>query len=807
MLNFFRKYQWYFFLVITIVVIISFSFFGTNNVLNDHSWREQIAFKAINGDEITRFEVDDLVSFLATDSEDKVVFGVWGANFLNDGVIRKDFLQTGMAQELATFYRDEIQRDLKAKLVKEKKFKPYVHPQVPFISSENAWNYFIPELTSYIQTFKSAENPTDPDALNARVKLYLAEKQFPATMLRQVLIYQEKQNNWTSHDPDLDRIDLSLFGYHQFEDWFGPRFSRLITQFIINSALLAEQKGYQVSKAEALADLIRHTDISFQQNKNSPELGVTTPEEYFNEQLRRLGMDQTRAVKVWRQVMLFRRYFQDAGQSALVDTLTYQQFNNYAKETVNVDLYRLPADLHLSDYAALQNFEVYLNAVTKKSKNDLSVLPIDFLTSAEVAKNYPELVQKRYVLEITQASKRNLQARVGIKETWNWELEDKNWATLKKQFPELGVKKDQTREERLVALDNLDTTTRTRVDAFARSAIVDAHPEWIESALNEAKPQIKLVGLRLEGGKTPFEGLSDHSLRKKLIELLDSASEGEVPGNDSELRSFTADKQNYYRIKVLEKDPHHEILTFSEANKQGGMDAVRDRVLEKHYLSIRDKNPATYQNEDKTWKNFVLVKDLVADNYLNKQLKALEKAQTTANQENTSSNDQKAILRFFPYLSKAREALEKDPSIEESFVKSKIENPPAEKLTPQEPLKNQWLLEKSVYAIKRNQPDSNVDATEAFSLTEKAWSKISTPTNGDLLFYQVRKQGANPEQELALAELTNKAHTLLSGETQRVLMRNVLQQIKEKGAISLQYMNAPPEESKSQPEQNFVTDF
>lgn len=122
MLEFFRRYQRYFYLVITIVTIISFSFFGTYSTLNSsNAWREQIAFTAINGKEVTRYDVDEMAIFLATDSEDKLLFGgMWGPNFLNDGVIRKDFLETGLAQELIAYYQGDLEEELQKKLEKEK---------------------------------------------------------------------------------------------------------------------------------------------------------------------------------------------------------------------------------------------------------------------------------------------------------------------------------------------------------------------------------------------------------------------------------------------------------------------------------------------------------------------------------------------------------------------------------------------------------------------------------------------------------------------------------------------------------------
>ncbi|MBA3721842.1 MAG: hypothetical protein H0W88_05520 [Parachlamydiaceae bacterium] len=801
MLDFFRKYQWYFFLVITFVIVISFSFFGTSNSLSSNPWGEQIAFTAVNGKEITRFEMDDMTSFISTDADDKMAFGnAWGLNFLNDGVIRKDFLDTGLALELASFYRSEIQDDLQKRLAKEKKYKPYTHPQARFISTENTWNYFVPEMTSYFGSLKNAENATDADALTARTKLYLAEKQLPANTLRQVLRYQEKQYNWLTPDPDLDRTDLSLFGYHTLEDWYGPRFVRIISQFIINTSMIAESKGYEVSRAEVLADLIRNTDLSFQQSKNNPNFGVATPEEYFNEQLRRLNLDQTRAIRVWRQVMLFRRYFQDVGNSALVDALTFQKFNDYTKQNASMDLYRLPSEFHVNDYATLQKLEIYLNAISKRSKENTLDLPTNLLAVADVTKTTPELVQNRYLLEIAQVNKKALQGRVGIKETWNWEVQDQNWATLKKQFPELGVKKDGSREERFAALDDLDATTRARVDVFARSSIVDAHPEWISQALESAPPTTQVVGLRPQGGKTPFEGLNTKEKREELIKLLDQAPVGST--DSPKLNSFTIDQQTFYKIKVLDREAKPEILTFAEANIDGTLEALSEQILQKHYAAIRDKNASVYKKEDGSWKEFSSVRDLVADQYFDKTIKALQKIQDLiAKQDKESANkDQLASLRFYTFVQGLKTKLEKDPTLADKFLKTAEVANVDNKLNARAPLTNQWMLEKTAYTYERGNKDAFVDATEAFALPDQSWSSIKTPANGDVVFFQMKEKGANDKKAIAVAEQTANAHTLLSAEAQRVLMRSVLKYISEKGAISLAYMNVQQESQVIEPD-------
>lgn len=791
MLNFFRKYEWYFFFVISVFVIISFSFFGTYNTIASNNWKDQVVFTAVDGSQITRSEEQELANFIATDATEAPLYGrVWGVNFLNDGVIRKDFLQTGLAKELMNVYRADIQNDLDKKFAKEKKFKPYTHPQARFISMENAWNYFAPEMTNSYYALNAAQNPTEPDAFAARVNLFLAQTKMPSSTLRQVLRYQEKQYNWIAPDPTLDQADLSLYGYHTLEDWFGPHFNHLISQFIINAAIMAEQKGYAVSDAEVMAELVKNTELSYQQNKNSPYLGVTSPEEYFNEQLRLLNMDKSQAVHVWRQVMLFRRYFQDVGNSALVDALTYQKFNNYANQSVQVDLYRLPADLNLNTEAALQNFEIYVKAVGKPTKDPLG-LPTEFFSAKEVAKNYPELVQKQYVVEIAQADKKNLQSKISIKETWNWQLNDQNWATLKKQFPELNVKKDSTREERLAALEGLDDVTRAKVDQFARSAIVDAHPEWISKALDEVKPQNTQLGLRSQGGQAPLKGLASKDKREKLIQLLDNAPIGQV---DASLQAYSADGQTYYRLKVISREEGSHVLTFAEANKDGTLDQVRQRVLEKHYETTREQNPTAYQNEDQSWKTFDSVRNAIADQYFDKTVKGLQKVQKSVFAKE-GSKDQAASLRFYPYLQQIKEKISKDPAQASQFVRTKEDKPS---------LANQWRLEKSDYYVERHQANPEIDFAEAFTLTPQQWSKIATPANGAVAFYQVKGKGTSPEAQAAIAKQAQKAHVLLSSEAQRILMRTVLQQIVDKNAISLSYLTSPAAVEDPEPGQQII---
>jgi GcvH upstream region-like protein len=808
MLNFFRQYQRYFFFVITVVIIITFSFFGTYDATGSNVWREQIAFTAINGKEIPRGDVDEMAIFLATNSEDKRYFGgAWGPNFLNDGVIQKNFLETGLAQELVLAYQADLQEELDKRLAKEQKYTLYTHPQARFIGIENAWSHFSPEMNTYYRGLKTSTNSLDAEAFQNRVKLYLAEKKLPAPMLRQILHYQENQQSWLSPDETLDQLDLSLFGYHTLEDWFSPRFTRLISEFIINTSILAEAKGYQVSKAEVLADLARQTQLSYQQNQNNPQLGVASPQQYYQEQLRRMNMDQNRAVKVWRQVLLFRRYFDDAGAVALVDSVLNQKFQKFAQEQVNVEMYQLPKALRFGDYASLQKLQVYLQAVTKPVKREPLALSQDFLKPAEVAKTYPELVQKRYEIEVAQVTQKSLQARIGIRQIWEWEVEDQHWDELKKQFPELALKPASTRDERFEILDNLESITRSKVDQLAKQEIVKQHPEWIEQALAKANPQKLVIGLRTQGGKAFFSGLDKKEARQELIKALDQAPLNQAPTANQLLAHYTADQQVYYSITVLDRAPQEAILTFEEAAKDGTLDDVRDRLLEKYYVMIREKQPLLYQKENQEWKPFSAVQELVANEFFENTLKALESTQKSVFPDQDKkgwSKDQAASLRFYSYLKQAQEALKKNNAQAQVYIKPSRDQKAT--LADYTSLADQWKLEKVTLAISREGRDEGVDKNEVFKLSPNEWSSLKAPANGHLSFYQVKDKG----QEMIAAsqeikEQTLKMHQLLAAEAQRQLMRQVLQELKEKNALSLAYMQKNSEEAPETAQQEEMT--
>lgn len=756
MLHFFRTHQKYFFVIVTFVIVISFSFFGTYGAIDPTGYRDQTAFVAVDGTAVKRSELEELVAFISTDSDDKLLFGgSWGPNFLNDGVLHKNFLQTGLATQLAEAYKADLEQDYIPRFEREKKFQFYQHPQADFISLDAAWSYFSPSTRGNLEILLKGSDPLDPGVFEARVQLFLAERKIPPSSLRQILRFQEKQYNWVTPDPRLQTIDLSMFGYHTFEDWFGPRFTYLTAEFIMNAAKVAEKKGYRVSNEEALADLIRNSEVSYRQNSKNPNLGVANSAEYFHEQLRRLNMDPTTAARVWRQVMLFRQLFQDPADAIFVDTFSFEKVNGFMNETANGELYQLSPEFRLGNGEDLRKLEAYLVSVSKKDEKALLTPPKNYLSVEEVKKTTPELVQKKYSIEVATLDARQLEGRISIRETWNWEGEEENWNLLKKEFPELGLKNAKTREERLTALDGLDDTTRARVDTFARSKIIASHPEWIENGLAQAERKPQNLIIRQKGGKPPLLGIKEP---QALMKELDNATVGEE-------FTYTPDKQRYYSIKVIERSPGFEISTYVEA--------IRGGVLED------------------------LAKSKITDEQFNKTVAAIKaeaKKGGALSSEQEFTNDTAAAYRFYPYVKSVKEALKKSSDSVDQLVRN---------LSAPKNVENQFLLEKADYSVSRSTPDERFLSSDLLAISEGGWTEINTPPNGDLSFFHLISKGSN--QEEGEDQKIAQVRKLLSDAVQKSMMTQLLQQFQSKNALSLSYLNTTPE--LSSPEGESSTDL
>lgn len=769
MLSFFRKYQRYIYTLITGVIIISFSFFGTYGALTERAPQDDKVFTAVDGSTVTRSEMERMAYFIGTDATDMRQFGSWGPNFLNDGVIDQDLIQTGLATLLIRQYSDQIKPDLDTRSVREKRFQPYQHPAFKALSATEVWSKYKPQKMAYFKSLTASSDVSSPEAIDARINLYLSEREFSGQDLKQAILFAEKMNqSWVRPDPNLPYSDLSTFGYHTVDDWFGPKFVRLVSAFIINASKEAIAKGYNIPDDEVLADLIKNTQASFTQVAANGRLGVTNPTDYFREQLRRLHMDQSQAIQTWKQVMLFRRLFGDIGNAVVTDPLTAEQFVAFAKQTITGEVYNLPEGLHLGNFKDLQAFETYLKAVSEKT-DDVTALPTTFKSVKAVP---TELVEQRYLVEIAKVDSQVLATKVGVRETWEWEFADANWPKLVEAFPELGSVDGKTAEQREKALDRLDHHTRGRIDSFAREQILKAHPEWIAEALKNAPTEKKILSLREKGGNTPLFGVED---RKAFQNFLDAE-------NAAEARTFTPNEKVYYSITVLNKDATPHILTFEQAKKEGILDEMATQELNDYYVKIREKDPTEYQLKDGEWKELQYVRTQVAKRYYSKILNTIQKEaaelQPKEQQPKEWTPDLAAAVRFIKHVANAEKALRANGE-----SSAWISQPSAveDGLTPPVALGDQWKLTKESFTQDRSEGESG------FELAANSWSPIDTAPNGQIRFRHI----AGIQQtgtEAIVMHTTFATHQLLSNTAQQFYMKKFLAKLNEKEAMTLDYL-------------------
>jgi hypothetical protein len=340
MFSFFRKYQKFLFIVITIVIVFSFVFFGTYQAFGPRpQGKEETSFTTQNGRKITKSYLRDFAHFLNLEPTSARGF----QNFLNDSVIGKDILDAQIGYLIVKENGEKINEELNAKLQKEKTFRPYKHPLVAEISAEHIWQSFAPSLKEAYRHLISLEKGEGKEAFSKRALLFIEEKKFPGDILAYVLRMQENQALGGNQDPRLRQDSLSLFGYKDLSDWFGPTFVETAAGVIIEGADYARSLGYEVKKEEIIADILYKREKAFKRMK---EQKGHWPNSFalYQDCLHLLQIDEPRLISILEDISLFRRLFQDVSSLNLVDTLSLSHFFEKAHECIVVETFHLPEE-------------------------------------------------------------------------------------------------------------------------------------------------------------------------------------------------------------------------------------------------------------------------------------------------------------------------------------------------------------------------------------------------------------------------------------------------------------------------------
>lgn len=570
MLQFFRKYQKFFFIIVTFVIVISFSFFGTFSTFtqrNEVTDRE--IGKLIDGSVLMEQKLFGLLRLLQHGIEE----GGRTSNLLNDSLLHKDLILSGLGEILAKHYYEQMSSELSEKWKRVKHFVPYVHPHAPHISAKGVWSQMAPKINALLDEVKNAPAEFSPEQLPLLFKLYAAQADFPPHLLLQMLYFQQSQNGQIRPDPGLPSVNVALFGFESIEDWFGSKFIEEAGKFILNAAIIAREEGYVVKKEEAQVDLLRNAYKGlklFGQGENPTNQQA---HHAFQSQLRYLGLSEGEAIEYWRQSLFFRRLFHEVGESVFLDRLALQQFMGFAKPAHSICRYRLPNTLQFENFWQMLKFQRYLEVAFE---GDYLSLPEKKRDPQVVRDEHPELVYKTFEVELATVKKGEIASQVGLKQTWDWEAEEENFAKLQQKFPILAEKKCRSVAERLEVLDGLNELIRLKVDTFARNDLVTSHPEWIVEALAKASREKKTLKVRLKGGDPLFSG-------EKFLAQLESESK--------ELEKFTSDGETFYSVHVLEKGKGWHLLSFEEACRDSTLDHVLESLLQTAYAGMDFKQP------------------------------------------------------------------------------------------------------------------------------------------------------------------------------------------------------------------------
>lgn len=744
MLNFFRKNQRFFFIVVTIVIVMSFSFFGTfSSFVNELSVSDDKMGKAVDGSDLSQRELHEMVRFLGSSIQDATFLGREKLpNLLNDDVVRKDFLLTGRSDLLLERYFSILKPDLEERLARIKNFSSYVHPEAAFINAASVWQKLQPEAFQMMTFLKEECQTVDPHFFTLLSRLALEQPHLPGEMVRRILLYQQNQYSWIKPDEGLYFANLNPFGFENLEDWLGKKYLQLIAQFIINAAKIAEKRGYHISKEEVKAELLQNMQqglsaLRLKSNPTDEDAQALLPG-----QLRMVGLDDQRAVQLWKKVMLFRRLFNDVASFTLVDPLPFEAFNAYANEGVVVEQYG-PADaLQFRDFRTLLQFQCYLESIFGVSRYALS-LPTNFPSLQEVEKRAPELVERKCLLEWKEVKKEEIAQRITLKETWEWEGEEENWQLLREKFPSLAKQWTTTAMSRLALLDALDMHERLKIDHFARMKILENHPEWIQEALERVERKKEEVSIRLKGERAPFHtGLTGSVLIERLSQ-------------NSTLELLSSDENTLYHISVLEMKPYNEVLTFGEALSDGTLTQLLEARLEEIYPEMRKKNLALFQKPGGEWKPLHEVVDQLGVLVYAPLLKAIEEDWKQAGHELPRKEGDQSLefytaKRLYSWMRSMRTQII-SASDDQKFLSTGAA------------FADQWKLKKSERLIKRGER-SAFSKEELFALPVGGWSTVAVEL-GQLSFCQLMKRGSGEStqqsEKLAKEALAQEACTAL----------------------------------------------
>ncbi|NGX34755.1 MAG: hypothetical protein K1060chlam1_01109 [Candidatus Anoxychlamydiales bacterium] len=733
MLRFFRKYQKIFFVIIAFVIIVTFSFFGTQGLLEkSNRVKDKDIAIALDGSKIKLSEIQAMSIFLATDAQDLSYSSKshLRPNLFNSGIL-KDFFRSGLSKVFFEKYFDQLQPSFEKKFDKIKKYSPFVHLHDSSITARSIYEMYAPEVLNILNELKS-QKELNLKFLNLLSDLYVEQLKIPSESVRRLLYFQEKQKN-AEPDQRLYQDSIAFLGFENALDWFGIDFIDLVSEFIIHTSYVAKEKGYVVTHDETINDLMANLNSALD-DKDKAQIDT-----YYKNVLHYLSMDEKLAAKTWAKVLLYKRYFSDVSNNTLIDSLAYQEFDKYTKSKADVKLYSLPKSLHIKNFEDLIRFEMYLLATSNKS-NPLDV-PKKNKDLLEIEKKYPEIIEQKYIVNVKHAPIEKVALKIKVKDMYFWQLEDKNWNKIRAAFAFIEAAKN--REEKLKVLDNIQFFQKSQIDAFSRNEMVKQSPNLIAETLSELDAKNYDFYISLKNPKFPI----DIKNADELKTLLDK---------QDKIENYTQDNKNYFSFEVIKRSEIKEIQSFEKAKKSKVIDQILNNFLKEKYLTLREELFEKFTTEEGSFKKFNQVRLEVAKIVFSDVINKLK----TLNLSKDKSLDGLAKYRLYSYVEDFQKDIQKDEKFLDNLKNSQCN-----------------LISENLKVSRSKNP--NWVESRVFSMDEKKYSSINLLDTGNIEFFYLDSI-KHEDDSIDKIDIARKA---MSSETALLLTKRLLKMFEEKKCI------------------------
>lgn len=619
MFHFFRKYQKLILSTVFVLMVASIAFVGTYSTLSptEMEQEDRVWGVGLDGNEILESQYDGYVRLLERGKEERGLIPEGQVAVLfNDGVFQKDFIETGLLQELAARHWEEIAPEFAERLKKVRAYRFFSHPALPGISLEKMWGAISPEVLRLVKTLQKTENKEDDDQLlssatleNFALYLQLFEWQnhMPPSFVKKLLFYYARQQLSTATSEalqieqalyqDLINADFSLFHFHTLEEWFGPRLLQEVVKLLTSrpvSSRISPLESMEKNARAFLAEMTSNDSLKSSQTSHAVR-------KEWEAQLRGLRISKEVGQQFWADVLSLRAALSQGAESIDV-ALTQEELARCEK--VDIELFTLPEALQFASTNDMRAFLVY-QKITQQIEEEkvLKNNPHPFRTQ------FPFLFESSFEVIMSSCNRSDLALSISLPEIRKWQVSDPaHWEMILQEFPFMAKKMAHTPEERLAAIAALSPEFSQKVRKFTIDQILHEGSSQQGSSEREknllsSQPKERITLHIAESGEV--RELPSFKSGKQLQALLEQALLVQAPFAQSfdppsdESNAFVCpslacylDGDTFYHFEPIELKEETHLLLFSEIRKRNLSSrlsgAYADLFSEKEHLQLLD---------------------------------------------------------------------------------------------------------------------------------------------------------------------------------------------------------------------------